>query len=175
MIAIYDQSATAHQLLGSIHLIKREYEKAISYFDKALSLNPNAANMQAAQGIVLKYLGKPQEAIMHFKNAMRLSPFYPAWYLSRLGVCYHLTGQYEKAIDALKQGIEREPDQYFIHVRLAAVYSDLGHDQDARAEAAEVLRIKPDFSIEAYAKANPFKDTAIVEHRKELLRKAGLK
>jgi len=117
----------------------------------------------------------PWEAIVHFKNAMRLSPFYPAWYLSRLGVCYHLTGQYDKAIETLKKGIERRPNQYFIRVRLAAVYSDLGRDQDARAEAAEVLRIKPDFSIEAYAKANPFRDTAIVAHRKELLRKAGLK
>jgi adenylate cyclase len=175
VIAIYDQSATAHHLLGSIHLYKREYEKAISYFEKALNLNPNAASMQAAQGIVLKYLGKPREAIVHFKNAMRHSPFYPAWYLSRLGVCYHLTGQYDKAIETLKKGIERRPNQYFIHVRLAAVYSDLGRDQDARAEAAEVLRIKPDFSIEAYAKANPFRDTAIVAHRKELLRKAGLK
>jgi hypothetical protein len=44
-----------------------------------------------------------------------------------------------------------------------------------RALAAEVLRIKPNFSVEAYAKANPFKDAAIVEHRKELLRRAGLK
>jgi TolB-like protein/class 3 adenylate cyclase/Tfp pilus assembly protein PilF len=175
VLAIYDQSATAHQLLGSIHLMKREYEEAKGYYEKALSLNPNAAYTQAAQGSVLTYFVKPQEAIVHYKKAMRLSPFYPAWYLSRLGVCYHLTGQYEKAIEVLKKGIERKPDQYFIHVRLAAVYSDLGREQEARAEAAEVLRIKPDFSVEAYAKANPFKDKAIVEHRKKLLRRAGLK
>jgi hypothetical protein len=58
---------------------------------------------------------------------------------------------------------------------MTAVYSDLGREQEARAEAAEVLRIKPDFSVENYARANPFKDNAIVEHRKGLLRKAGLK
>jgi hypothetical protein len=58
---------------------------------------------------------------------------------------------------------------------LVAVYSDLGREKEARAEAAEVLRIKPDFSVENYARANPFKDPAIVEHRKELLRKVGLK
>jgi adenylate cyclase len=174
VLAIYDQSATAHHLLGSLHLYKREYEEARSYCEKALSLNPNAAYTQAAHGSVLTYLMEPQKAIIHFKKAMRLSPFYPAWYLSRLGVCYQLTGQYEKAIETLKKAIEREPDKYFQRVRLTAVYSDLGRDQEALAEAAGVLRIKPDFSIEAYTKANPFRDPAIVKHRKELLRKAGL-
>ena len=175
VIAIYDQSATAHQLLGAIHLMKREFEEALPYYEKALSLNPNAAYTQAGMASIMTYLVRPEEAIVHFKKAMRLSPFYPAWYLSRLGVCYHLTGQHEKAIEALKQGIERKPDQYFIHVRLAAVYSDLGREQEARAAAAEVLRIKPDFSVEAYARANPFRDPALVEQRKELLRRAGLK
>lgn len=146
--------------------MKKEYEKANNYYEKALSLDPNTPYIHSGQGFLLNYLGKPQEAITHFKIAMRLSPFYPAWYLSHLGLSYHLTGQYEDAVEALKKGIERDPDQYFMHVRLAAVYSDLGREQEARAEAAEVLRIKPDFSIEAYAKANPFKDKSIVEQKK---------
>ena len=155
--------------------MKREYEKAKNYYEKALSLNPNHANLQAAYGGLLIYLGKPREAIVHHKKAMRMSPFYPAWYLFRLGLAYHLAGQYEEAIETLKKGIEREPDKYYPHARLAAVYSDLGREQEARAEAAEVLRIRPDFSVETYAKANPFRDPAIVEHRKELLGKAGLR
>jgi adenylate cyclase len=175
VLAINDKSSGAYQLLRGIHLMKREHEKANYYDEKALSLNPEAPAIQAGRGFLLNYLGKPQEAIEHFKIAMRLSPFYPAWYLYHLGLSYHLTGQYEKAIETLKKGIERRPDSLFPRVRLVAVYSDLGREQEARAEAAEVLRIKPDFSVEGYARANPFKDTAIVEHRKELLRKAGLK
>ena len=173
-LAIYE-SSSATQLLGNIHLMKREYEKAKTYYEKALSLNPNHANLQAAYGGLLIYLGKPREAIVHHKKAMRMSPFYPAWYLFRLGLAYHLADQYEEAIETLKKGIEREPDKYYPHARLAAVYSDLGREQEARAEAAEVLRIRPDFSVETYAKANPFRDPAIVERRKELLRKAGLR
>jgi len=33
---------------------------------------------------------------------------------------------------------------------LAAVYSELGKDAEARAEAAEVLRINPQFSLEIH-------------------------
>lgn len=175
VLAINDESASGYRLLGAIHLMKREYEKANNYNEKALNLTPNSSEAQAGRGFLLNYLGRPQEAIRQFKIAMRLSPFYPAWYLYHLGLSYHLTGQYEQAIETLKKGIERTPDALFPHVRLAAVYSDLGREQEARAAAAEVLRVKPDFSVENYAKANPFKDTAIVEYRKELLRKAGLK
>jgi tetratricopeptide (TPR) repeat protein len=174
VLAINDEAASGYRILGSVHLMKREYEKANNYYEKALSLTPDNPDMQAGRGFALNYLGKPQEAIMHFKKAMRLSPFYPAWYLHHLGLSYHLTGQYEEAIEAIKKAIERTPNSLFPHVRLVAVYSDLGRLKEARAEAAEVLRIKPDFSVENYARANPFKDTAIVEHRKELLRKAGL-
>jgi adenylate cyclase len=174
VLSIYDKSSSANNLLGDIHLMKREYEKADIYYKKALDLAPSSSNIQAARGFALNYLGKPQEAIKHFKIAMRLSPFYPPWYLSHLGLSYHLTGQYEEAIETLKKGVERRPNVAFPHVRLVAVYSDLGREQDAQAQAAEVLKIQPDFSIESYARANPFKDTAAIEYRKELLRKAGL-
>jgi adenylate cyclase len=174
VLAISDKSGRAYNLLGAIHLMKREYEEANNHYEKALSFSPNDPAIQAWRGFLLNYLGKPQEAIEHFKIAMRLSPFYPAWYLYNLGLSYHLTGQYEEAIETLKKAIQRRPDSLFPRVRLVAVYSDLGREQEARAEAAEVLRIKPDFSVEGWAKANPFRDTAIVEHRKELLRKAGL-
>jgi tetratricopeptide (TPR) repeat protein len=154
--------------------MKREFEKADNYYKKAISLTPDNPDMHAGLGFALNYLGKPQEAILHFKLAMRHSPFYPTWYLHHLGLSYHLTGQYEEAIEAIKKAIERAPDSLYPHVRLTALYSDLERDQEARAVAAEVLRIKPDFSVENYARANPFKDNAVVEHRKELLRRVGL-
>lgn len=109
VLAINDASGAANHLLADIHLMKRKYEKA-------LNISPDFSDIQAARGFALNYLGMPQEAIVHFKKAMRLSPFYPAWYHSHLGLSYHLTGHYEKAI-------EQTPDAYYPHVRLAAVYS----------------------------------------------------
>jgi len=173
-LAIDDTYWGAYDILCNIYSVKREFEKANEYFKKAGRHAPATTDFYARRAFQLNYLGKPYKAIEHFQEAMRLSPFYPAWYLYHLGLSYHLTEQYEQAIETLKKGIERTPDAYFPHVRLAAVYSDLDREQETRAEAAEVLRIKPDFSVENYAKANPFKDSAIVEYRKELLRKAGL-
>ena len=61
-----------------------------------------------------------------------------------------------------------EPDSLMARIMMTAVYSWSGRDEEARAEAAEVLRINPDFSLEKFAKrAKPGLVSA--------LRKAGLK
>ncbi len=60
-------------------------------------------------------------------------------------------------------------------VGLAAVYSMIGREKEARAEAAEVLRINPKFSVDLWAKANPYKDQSVIDSFVEALRKAGLK
>ncbi len=173
-LAIDETYWGAYSILCSIHLVKREFEKANEYFNKASSHAPATTDFYARRAFQLNYLGKPHDAIKHFKEAMRLSPYYPTWYLYHLGLSYHLTGQHEKAIETLEKAVERTPNSIYTHPRLAMIYCDLGRMKEAQAEAAEVLRINPKFTIEGWAKANPFKDPAIVEHRKELLRKAGL-
>jgi len=61
------------------------------------------------------------------------------------------------------------------HAFLAVIYNELGRAEEARAEAAEVLRISPNFSVESFRQRIPFEDPAEVEHVLAALRKAGLK
>ncbi len=173
-LAIDDTYWGAYSMLCTIHLVTREFEKAEEYFKKAGHHAPSTTDFHSMRAFQLNYLGNPHEAIKYFQVAMRLSPFYPPWYLYHLGLSYHLTGQHEKAIETLKKAVERTPNSIYTHPRLTMIYSDLGRMQEAKKQAAEVLRVNPKFTVEGWAKANPFKDPAIVEHRKELLRKAGL-
>ena len=69
----------------------------------------------------------------------------------------------------------RYPDILGAHLTLAAVYSELGKESEARAEAAEVLRINPNFSLEVHKQRVPIKDLAMLERHIAALRKAGLK
>jgi hypothetical protein len=59
--------------------------------------------------------------------------------------------------------------------KLAAIFSELGKDAEARVEAAEVLRINPKFSLEVHKERVPIKDPAVLERHLAVLRKAGLK
>ena len=56
----------------------------------------------------------------------------------------------------------------------ASAFAQLGQVEEARGEAAEVLRINPAFTIESWKRTAPFKDPKDLEHLIDGLRKAGL-
>jgi len=66
------------------------------------------------------------------------------------------------------------PDNLFAHIRLAATYSLSGREQEARAEAAEVLRINSKFSLNRFAKTIAYKHTSDRDLLITALRKVGL-
>jgi adenylate cyclase len=70
--------------------------------------------------------------------------------------------------------MSRQPSQQLQHVTLAAAHAQLGQLAEARAEAAEVLRINPGFTIEGIKRLLVFKDPKDVEQVIDGMRKAGL-
>jgi adenylate cyclase len=174
-LALNDTLDFTHSLLGNIYLMKRQYEKAIAEGERAVALNPNGADAHAHLGMTLSYVGRPEEAIVMLKRATRLNPLPPNWYLFSLGQAYRLTGQYEEAIAVYKRALHRNPDDMLAHAGLAATYSLLEREEEAHAEAAEVLRINPKFSLDHLAKTMPFKNQTDTERYIDALRKAGLK
>jgi adenylate cyclase len=174
-LALDDTQDSAHFLLGHIQLMTRQYEKAIEYEERAIVLNPNGADAHAHLAMTLHYVGRREQAIALFKKAIRLNPMPPNWYLIVLAQAYLHTERYEQAIETLQKVVKRNPDDFMAHIGLAGSYSMAGREEEAHTEAAEVLRINPEFSIEYYAKTLPFKNQTDTELEINALRKAGLK
>jgi adenylate cyclase len=109
------------------------------------------------------------------EQALRHKPFVVDYHLVGVGDVYYLAGQPEEAIAPLRQYLSHYPNFLGAHLTLAAVYSELGKEAEARAEAAAVLRINPQFSLEVDKERTPIKDPAMLERHIAALRKAGLK
>ncbi len=124
--------------------------------------------------LVLTAAGRHEEALRHAEQALRLDPLAPHWYFRQMGAAYSWVGQHEEAITALKKALDRAPNDILTHVRLASAYSLAGRMDEARAEAEEVLKINPKFSIENYAKTFSFQNKADIDLITDALRKAGL-
>jgi adenylate cyclase len=165
----------AHLTLSWVYQWKKQYEQAIAEGERTIALDPNGADGYAILAEVLSYGLRPEEAIKLIEKAMRLSPQYPAWYLITLGRAYLFAGRTEEAVATLKRAIVRNRDLLPPHVLLVFLYSELGRDEEARAEAAEVLRVSPNFSLEGLQQRAPYKDPAVLERYLAALRKAGLK
>jgi adenylate cyclase len=141
-----------------------------------LAINPNIADNYALMAYVLYQVGRDEEVIPNMKKAMRLSPYYKAWYLQVLGISYWIVGRYEEALDTFKRFMERqrkdEKPLLSAHLMLAPTYIMLGQEEKARAHATEVLKLNPKFSLDSIRKASRRK--APVEKWYEAARKAGL-
>jgi adenylate cyclase len=153
----------------------RQYDMAIAEGERAVALNPNGADAHAHLALILNFVGRSEEATALFKKAIRLNPMPPNWYLRNLAQAYRIKGEYEQAIATLQKVIQRNPDDLIAHLILAASYSMAGREEEARGQAAEVLRIDPKFSLEYYAKTLPYKNQADTHLTIDALRKAGLK
>ena len=58
-----------------------------------------------------------------------------------------LMGRYEEAIPVLKKYLAGNSNFIVARLCLIACYVELGRNAEARAEAAEVMRINPQFSL----------------------------
>ena len=174
-IGLDETQDSAHSLLGHIYVMMRQYDMAIAEGERAVALNPNGADAHAHLAMTLTYVGRREEAAELFKRAIRLNPMPPNWYLSRLALVYRLTGNYEEAKATYQKVLQRNPDDLWAQIGLTANYSLEGREKEARAQAAEVLRIDPKFSLDHYAKTLPHKNQADIELTIDALRKAGLK
>ncbi|NIR17758.1 MAG: tetratricopeptide repeat protein, partial [Desulfobacterales bacterium] len=79
-MAVDDTDAAAYALLSLVYMTRRQHDEAVAYGEKALALAPNFADVRAMLALPFLYSGRPEVAIDLVKDAMRLSPYYPAWY-----------------------------------------------------------------------------------------------
>jgi adenylate cyclase len=174
-IALDDSSSSAHANLTFPYIYLREFDKAISEAEKAVSLSPNSAVGYWALGTALSLSGRPQEAIPMLQKSLRLSPVpVHSQVLGMLAISYSSLGQHEEAIATYKKVLQiYGPDHMMAHIGLAVTYAGMGREIEARAEGAEVLRVDPKFSWERWVKGLPF-DQSRKDRIADALRKVGL-
>jgi len=174
-LAMDDSIGQAHGLLCELYSEKGEYDKAIAEGERAIALNPGGTSVLVNYADSLTFAGKPEEAVPLFQKAIRLHPFGPSSLYRSFGRALRNTGRFEEAVSAYKKAIRIAPDDFLSHLHLVITYSLMGREKEARAEAAEVLRINPKFSLDEYAKTAVFWNQSERDRYVNALRKAGLK
>ena len=174
-LALHDSLPWNHIVLGWIYLYQQQYDQALAEMKQGVVLAPTEAQSYADLAEVLSYMGRSEDALEAAAQALRLKPLIVDAHLGSVGAAYATAGRPEEAIAPLQRYISRYPNILGAHLTLAAVYSELGKEAEAHAEATEVLRLNPKFSLEVHKQRMPIKDPAVLERHIAALRKAGLK
>jgi adenylate cyclase len=180
-VLVMDESdSDVRALLGHIYTWESQYDQAIIEGQKSLVLGPTNAQAHVLLAVTMNVVGRFDETIELVKKAMRLHPYYPAYYLRWLGEAYCMTGRYEDALIVYKQLLDRSRKGEFsilgAHIYIAEVYIELGREKEARTHTAEALKLDPKLSLKQPRKIglHGYKDPALLERRLNALRKAGI-
>ena len=153
-------------------LIQGRYDEAVHYARRAAQLAPGSADAATFACFVLAFSGYPEEAVAHAERAMTLSPNYPAYYLGHLGNAYRLAGRFDEAITAFKA--YNAHNAGFGLSDLVIAYQQINQPEEAKRMAEQLLSVRRDFTIAAWANTQFRADTAGLEADIAALRAAGL-
>jgi tetratricopeptide (TPR) repeat protein len=176
-VELDDQDAHGFFTLGRVHLARREYDRAIDALLHALELNPSLAVTYCGLGDSYAYEGRLDEALAQFEVAIRLSPHDPfRWaFYSYRSLAHLFRGEFADAASWARKAVQIPNAQYWARAHLVAALGHLGDQDQARAALADLMRIKPEFSL-AYAREHLFylRRAEQLETYIDGLRKAGL-
>jgi tetratricopeptide (TPR) repeat protein len=105
---ITSKKAEFYESLGHAYLEKRQYAKAILFFNKALKMNPADAYGYHDRGRAYGEQGQYDVAISDYTKALEIDPGYADAYFNR-GLAYHAKGQYDQAIFDYTRALEIDP------------------------------------------------------------------
>ncbi len=113
--------------------------------ERALTLNPNSAQVLGSAAWILNYLGEAERAIAMFERAIRLSPLdlEVAFFLAGLGFASLMLFRYDEALAAGQRSIALQPGRATGYRVVVAALHALGRVEEARAAAGRYQAANP--------------------------------
>jgi adenylate cyclase len=173
-LALDDSNCSALALLSDSDWMQTRFDQAVANGERAVAINPNYAQGYVALSDALVNDRRPEEALRAIEKAIRLDPAGRDYYGYAIGNAYEQMGRYQDTMEVLKKTLARYPKLLVAHLAITEAYVELGRDQDARAEAAEIMRISPHYALPP-PETSWTKDVALNKRWESNLRKAGLK
>jgi len=116
-------------------------------FARRRSKDPVAQNIL---GICETRAGKPDDAVVSFRRALRLEPGYADAQVN-LGIAYRDLGRLEDAAESHTRVLQLRPDHLQAHYNLGVVQTDLGRLEAAEASYRRAIALKPDYAEPHFA------------------------
>jgi adenylate cyclase len=159
-IVLDDTLAQGHSLLAQIYLWKKEHDRAIAQAERSVALAPNDADGYETLAEVLAWAGRGEDSLRFIRQAMRLNPHYPFFYLWTLGHASYMTRRTDDAVDAFQKLVQQNPNFLPAHAYLAALFAEMGRDTEARAAWRQALQLSPGTTMADLRQRLPYRRPA---------------
>ncbi|MFZ0219214.1 MAG: tetratricopeptide repeat protein [Candidatus Aquirickettsiella sp.] len=137
-----DHVETMHAL-GMLAIELQQWETAVVWIQKALSIQPNSARFHLHLANVFKTINQFEFALTHYQAALRLDPEYAEVHNNLAGLFYK-QNQLNAALQHYKQALDLKPDYLEAHFNLGLVFLAHQEKNAAITQFKNVLRLHPD-------------------------------
>ena len=162
------------KLLGGT--LQMQGRDALPAFQKVAELMPDDPEAHFNLGVVLKNLGRLDQAVTSYQRAIQLKPDYAEAH-SNLGNTLKDFGRLDEAVASYRRALKIKPDSADAHNNLGTALKDLGTGNknraqlnDAIASYRQAVALKPDFALAYYNLGNVQKELgqldAVASYRK---------
>lgn len=111
----------------------KNYEKAIEYYSKAISIDPNFVKAYSKRGGVYGMLERYNEAIADFTKAISIDPNFKWAYFGR-GFAYTCLEKYNEAIADYTKTVSIDPNYIDVFYYRGLNYKTIGENEKAHAD-----------------------------------------
>jgi TolB-like protein len=154
----------------------RDFETALSAFDRSFALSSSCAFALGFSSIVRAWKGDDLIAVEHGTRALRLSPFDPLIYLPYGGLAYahFAAGRFEEAVAAASLATQSNPRFTVLHMLHAASLASLDRSEDAKTVVQRLAELQPGITVATAILSARYVDTKNIAALENALRRAGL-
>ena len=160
--ALVDEDPIALAALGSaISQCLDDLDRAGSYIEAALALDPNNAWAWARYAWIAIYREQPDQATERFERALTLSPLDPLAFNLRIGLGSALgaRGEYAAAVRVLREVLNKNPHVTWAYRHLSYLAALAGDLPTARDAMATLRAAHPNVSIALMRACHPSRHT----------------
>jgi len=154
----------------------RDYETAVTAFDRSFALSSSLALALGFSSIVRAWRGDDAIAVEQANRALRLSPFDPLLYLPYVGLAYahFAAGRFEETVAAASLATQSNPRFSVPQILLTAALSCLDRSQEAKAAVQRLLELQPGLTVATAILSARYVDPKNIAALADALRQAGL-
>ena len=152
-IALSPNYAHAHYVKAEVLALSGRFDAALATYDRAIALDPNHAAAYVARGRSLIAIGRAAETVAPVEKAIRLSPRDPDLFIWYYVLCHahtHLARD-AQAIEWCLKSTATGKSFWGAWTDLASAYAWRGQKAEAAAAVAELLKVRPGFTVEQLA------------------------
>ena len=125
---------------------------ALKFWEKALAINPNRADVYEIMGWLSIKKGRFEEAIAQYRKALAIQPQLPGAH-SNLAHALMILGRLDEAMEALEKEIQISPSSSFAYFLLGQAYLQQKEYEKARENYEAAIKIEPGYENAYYGLA----------------------